>query len=72
MITPFLFCPVSSNNLHNSLHFLSDRCSSLNKLLLNVSRAEIPYSFINSKASSGLSEPKPARPPPQIQSAGDP
>ena len=49
-----------------------DKCSSLSNELLNVSRAEIPYSCINSRTSSGSCSPNPARPPPQIQSPGAP
>ena len=70
MITPFCISPVSSNNLQSALHFLSKRCSSLSRELLKVSRAEIPYSFIKSNTFPASSSPNPARPPPQIQSAG--
>ena len=48
------------------------KCSFLSKLLLKVSLAEIPYSCVSFKTSSGLSDPNPARPPPQRQSAGEP
>ena len=35
------------NSLQSSLHFLSERCSSLSRELLKVSREEMLYSFIS-------------------------
>ena len=42
MITPFCGSLFLSNNRHNALHFLSERCSWRSRELLKVSRAEIP------------------------------
>ena len=40
--------------VQRALHFLSKRCSFLSRELLNVKRAEILYSCINVRTSSGL------------------
>ena len=50
---PFCFSFPFLNNAHSALHLLSERCSSFNKELLKVNRAEIPYSCISSKTSCG-------------------
>ena len=62
----------ASNSAHRALHFGSRRCSFCSSELLKVSRAEMPYSRSSARTSFALWSPKPARPPPQMQSAGAP
>ena len=61
-----------SNRQHNSLHFLSVRCSSFNNELLKVNLADIPYSSISERTSFTSAFPKLVLPPPQREPSGAP
>ena len=64
--------PFFSNRAHRRLHRASARSASRSRELLNVSRAEMPYSFIRAAAASGSASPNPALPPSHRQPAGAP
>ena len=60
-MTPFRGVWLSLKSAQRALHFASERCSSCNRELLNVSRAEMPYSRSSERTSRASSSPKPAR-----------